>query len=71
VRELDPVGNALGGVPGGWAVNRNGTEAVPDSGCQGVEFPDTLDYSSALALECSPSHRQPSRRQRAPPPQAT
>jgi hypothetical protein len=39
VREFDSVGDAVGGVPKGSAVKRNGTEAVPYNGSPCFEFP--------------------------------
>ena len=44
VREFEPVGNALCGVPVRSAASRNGTEAVPYKGLRRFEFSDTLIY---------------------------
>ena len=42
VREFEPVGNALCGVPVRSAASRNGTEGVPYKSLRRFEFPDTL-----------------------------
>ncbi len=42
VREFEAVGNGLRAVPVRSVAPRNGTEAVPYSGFQRFEFPDTL-----------------------------
>jgi len=42
VREFEPVGNALCGVPMRSAASRNGREAVPYTGLRRFDFPDTL-----------------------------
>ena len=42
VRELEPVGNALCGVPAQAVVPRNATEGVPYRDFRRLEFPDAL-----------------------------